>query len=74
MEALSKRLVMAHGSMRKSAVNVTNKMKQHFFLGMQFLRHTTPYHVQLRISMKISEIRILMTHGESNWVLYIDLT
>ena len=31
MEALLKRLVMAHGSSRGSAVNVTNKTKQHLF-------------------------------------------
>ena len=31
MEALSKVLVMTHWSIRVSAVNVTNKMKQHIF-------------------------------------------
>ena len=66
VEALSKILVMAHGSSRGSAVNVAKKTKQHLFFGMQFLRQTTPHHVQLSISMKRSGIRIVMAHGENN--------
>ena len=51
VEVLSKRLVMSHGSIRGSAVNVTKKTKHHFF-GIKFLRHTTPHHIQLSLSMK----------------------
>ena len=68
MEALSKISVMAHGSSRGSTINVTKKTKQYFFW-IQFLRQTTPHHVQLRISMKISGIIIVTAHRESNLVL-----
>ena len=44
VDASLNRLVMAHGSSRVKAVNVTKKIKHHFF-GMQFLRQTTPHHV-----------------------------
>ena len=60
---------MAHGSIQGSAVNVTKKTNQRLFFGMQFLRQNTPYHVQLRLLMKISGIIIVMYHGEINLVL-----
>ena len=49
MEALSKRLVMANRSSWGIAVNVTGKKKHHLFFGLQFLRQTTPHHIQLRL-------------------------
>ena len=69
--AFPKILVMAHGSIRGSAINVTKIMKHNLFFGMQFLRQTTPHQVQLSLSVKISGIRIVMDHGERNLVLYI---
>ena len=69
MEVLSKILVTAHESILGSSVNVKNKTKQNFFVGMQFLRQTIPHHVQLSLLMKRSGIRIVMARGESNCVL-----
>ena len=37
-----------------------------FVFGMQLLRQTTPHHIQLRLSMKRSGIRIAMAHRERN--------
>ena len=45
------------------------EMKHNSFFRVQFLRQTTPHHVQMSLLMKISGVRIVMAHGESNRVL-----
>ena len=62
---------MTHETSLGSAVNVTKETRQHLFFGMQFLRQTNLYNVQLSLSMKRSGIRIVMDHGERNLVLQI---
>ena len=65
VEALSKISVMAHGSSRGSAVNVTKETKHNLFSGIQFLRQTTLNHVQLILLTKRSGIIIVMDNGKS---------
>ena len=61
---LSKILVMEHRSRQGCAVNVTDKMNQHLFFEIQFLRQTAPHHIQLVVLMKRSGIIVVMDHGE----------